>query len=316
MGKGIVKKSTGSWYEVLDESGNLVPCRIRGRFRMDGIKSTNPVAVGDVVEFSLKEGQEDGVITKILPRKNYIVRKSVNLSKRAHILAANLDQAIIVVTLAAPKTLFAFVDRFLATTEAYRVPAILLFNKLDLYSEDLLAELEYQEAVYQNAGYQTLRASAETGEGLESLKRMLHNKTTLICGHSGVGKSTIINKIEPLLNLKTAEISETHLQGQHTTTFAEMHKLGFGGYIIDTPGIRGFGLFDMKPEEIHHYFPEIFHLSHQCKFHNCLHVHEPGCAVVNAVENNELAFTRYESYLNILNHLDDENPYRTDIYAE
>ncbi|MDX5448162.1 MAG: ribosome small subunit-dependent GTPase A [Bacteroidota bacterium] len=313
--EGLVVKTTGSNVRVRTGNGDFYDCRIRGKLRMKGIRSTNPVAVGDRVLFDLEPGTERGVIHEIAERKNYIVRRSVNLSKETHILAANLDQALLVVTLAFPKTLLGFIDRFLVTAEAYDIPAILIFNKVDLYGEEEKEELEYLELVYRNAGYQTLRTSATQGDGLEALKDLLKDRTSLISGHSGVGKSTLINQIAPGLDLKTAEISETHQQGQHTTTFAEMFFLPFGGQIIDTPGIRGFGLVRMEKEEIGHYFPEIFSLSKQCRFHNCLHLQEPGCAVIEAVENHRLAPTRYQSYFNMINGLDDENPYRQDIYA-
>jgi ribosome biogenesis GTPase len=313
--EGLVIKSTGLWYKVQTEAG-MLECRIRGKLRLKGLKSTNPVAVGDRVKVDTAN-TEDGraAITELLERKNYIIRKSVNLSKQTQILAANVDQALLIATLEQPKTHLRFIDRFAVSAEAYDIPFILVFNKLDLYDESLLEELEFLKLVYQRAGYQVLACSAETGEGIEDLKALLKGKVSLLSGHSGVGKSTLSNKIDPQLNLKTREISEAHEQGQHTTTFAEMHALPEGGYLIDTPGIRGFGLVNMEASEIGDYFPEIFELKGDCKFHNCSHIHEPGCAVKEAVENHQLAFTRYESYLNFIEGTDDDEHYRKDIYA-
>lgn len=313
--EGLVIKSTGLWYKVQTEAG-MLECRIRGKLRLKGLKSTNPVAVGDRVKVDTAN-TEDGqaAITELLERKNYIIRKSVNLSKQTQILAANVDQALLIATLEQPKTHLRFIDRFAVSAEAYDIPFILVFNKLDLYDEGLLEELEFLKLVYQRAGYQVLACSAETGEGIEDLKALLKGKVSLLSGHSGVGKSTLSNKIDPQLNLKTREISEAHEQGQHTTTFAEMHALPEGGYLIDTPGIRGFGLVNMEASEIGDYFPEIFELKGECKFHNCSHIHEPGCAVKEAVENHQLAFTRYESYLNFIEGTDDDEHYRKDIYA-
>ena len=314
MKEGTVIKSTGSWYHVRSED-KLWECRIKGRIRLEGIKSTNPVSVGDVVDFEPEEGEEDkGVITAIHDRRNYIVRKSVNLSKRTHVIAANLDQAILIATLEFPKTYPRFIDRFLLTAEAYDIPGVLVFNKYDLYSDEMLDELEYLSIVYRDAGYKVLTTSAANGHGIEAFREMLKDKTSLLSGHSGVGKSTLINYLEPGLDLKTERISDTHLQGQHTTTFAEMHELGFGGYIIDTPGIRGFGLVDMEKEEIGDYFPEIFRLKAECRFHNCLHLEEPGCAVKEAVENARLPLSRYESYVALVEGLDEDDTYRTDQY--
>ena len=312
--KGTVTKSTGSWYWVRDEAGHLFECRIKGKFRMKGIKSTNPVAVGDHVSFELEGEEGQGVITKLHDRKNYIIRKSVNLSKQTHIIAANIDQAILIVTLKSPKTLPGFIDRFLATAEAYSIPAIVVFNKVDLYGEDELAELEYYEVVYQQANYQTLRTSADQELNTTEFGELLANKVSLISGLSGVGKSTLVNLVEPDLQLKTKAVSDTHQQGVHTTTFAEMFPLSNGGFVIDTPGIRGFGLVDMTKEEIGDFFPEIFRLKSACRFHNCTHTHEPGCAVLQALENNEIAPTRYQSYTNMLNGIDDESTYRKTNY--
>ena len=311
--KGVVLKSTGSWYQVRDlENRELFDCRIKGKFRVAGIKSTNPLAVGDFVEFELEEKDErQGIIQAIEDRKNYIVRKSVNLSKRVHIIASNMDQALLVTTLAQPMTSTGFMDRFLATAEAYSIPTVIVFNKIDVYGEEELMELEYREAVYSAIGYKVLKTSATQGQGLEELKDILEGKTTLLSGHSGVGKSTLVNAIEPELDLRTGEVSNSHRKGQHTTTFAEMYPLTIGGDIIDTPGIKGFGMVNMEKEEISHFFPELFALSKECRFHNCLHVNEPQCAVKEALEANKIAPTRYESYLNQLNDYDEETHYRT-----
>ena len=311
--KGVVLKSTGSWYQVRSfESGELFNCRIKGKFRVAGIKSTNPIAVGDVVHFHLEDHQEgQGIISAIQDRKNYIVRKSVNLSKQVHIIASNMDQALLVTTLAQPMTSTGFMDRFLSTAEAYSIPTIIVFNKIDLYGEEEMMELEYREAVYSAIGYKVLKTSAMQGIGLEKLKEELKDKTTLLSGHSGVGKSTLVNAVEPNLDLRTGTVSLSHRKGQHTTTFAEMHPLRMGGDVIDTPGIKGFGMVNMKKEEISHFFPEIFALSEQCRFHNCMHLNEPQCAVKSALEENKIAPTRYESYLNQLNDYDEQTHYRT-----
>lgn len=311
--KGVVLKSTGSWYQVRSfESGELFNCRIKGKFRVAGIKSTNPIAVGDVVHFHLEDHQEgQGIISAIQDRKNYIVRKSVNLSKQVHIIASNMDQALLVTTLAQPMTSTGFMDRFLSTAEAYSIPTIIVFNKIDLYDEEEMMELEYREAVYRAIGYKVLKTSAMQGIGLEKLKEELKDKTTLLSGHSGVGKSTLVNAVEPNLDLRTGTVSLSHRKGQHTTTFAEMHPLRMGGDVIDTPGIKGFGMVNMKKEEISHFFPEIFALSEQCRFHNCMHLNEPECAVKSALEENKIAPTRYESYLNQLNDYDEQTHYRT-----
>ncbi|MCH1534572.1 MAG: ribosome small subunit-dependent GTPase A, partial [Schleiferiaceae bacterium] len=279
------------------------------------IKSTNPLAVGDSVRFEEEDtAPELGIISGIETRKNYIIRKSVNLSKRVHIIAANMDQALLVTTLAQPATSTGFMDRFLATAEAYNIPAVIVFNKCDVYTEELQDELMYRKAVYQSIGYRCIETSAIKGQGLEELKDLLKDKTTLLSGHSGVGKSTLINAIEPQLELRTAEVSSSHNKGQHTTTYAEMHPLGFGGDIIDTPGIKGFGLVNMEKEEISHFFPEIFALSKTCKYHNCLHVNEPQCAVKDALNENRIAPTRYESYINQLNDHDETTHYRSTEY--
>lgn len=312
---GTVIKSTGSWYQVKTDEGNTIQCRIVGKLRLRGIKSTNPVAVGDVVDFKMEEGEETGVITEIHDRKNYIIRKSVNLAKQTQVIAANLDQAILIVTLDFPKTYPRFIDRFLVTAEAYDIPAVLVFNKIDLYDDAALDELEFYTYAYEDAGYTVLHTSVPGNLGIDELKETLSGKISLLSGHSGVGKSTLVNTIEPTLDLKTNSISDTHHQGQHTTTFAEMFELSFGGNIIDTPGIRGFGLVDMEKEELGDYFPEIFRIKDQCKFNNCLHLEEPGCAVKVAVEAGELAYTRYDSYVNFVNGTDEDETYRKDIYA-
>ena len=313
---GTVIKSTGSWYQVKADDGQIIKCRIVGKLRLRGIKSTNPVAVGDRVDFDLEEGEKTAVIKDIRERRNYIIRKSVNLSKQTQIIAANIDQAILIVTLDFPKTFPRFIDRFLVTAEAYGIPAVVVFNKIDLYNEELLGDLEFYTLVYKEAGYKVLHTSVPENIGLEEFREILKDKTSLLSGHSGVGKSTLINKIEPGLNLKTSAISESHLQGQHTTTFAEMFDLSFGGHIVDTPGIKGFGLVDMGREEIGDYFPEIFALKKDCKFHNCLHLEEPGCAVKQAADEGRLAFTRYESYVNFVQGTDEDESFRKDIYAK
>ncbi len=297
---GTVIKSTGSWYIVETPDRQVFECRIKGKFKIKGIKSTNPVAVGDLVDFELEADQTKGVINHIHDRKNYIIRKSVNLSKQSHILAANIDVAFLLVTLENPKTYTAFIDRFLVSAEAYRIPVIILFNKIDIYDRSLKEELDELKNIYEKIGYTCITVSAETGENLDLVKAKMKDKTSLFVGNSGVGKSTLINKIEPALNLKTKDISEAHLQGQHTTTFAEMFALSVGGYIIDTPGIRGFGLYDFYKEEIWHFFPEMFALQGQCKFHNCTHTTEPKCAVIKAVEDGEIALSRYENYLGMM----------------
>lgn len=311
---GTIYKSTGSWYLVKNENGVFFNCRIKGKFRIQGIKSTNPIAVGDIVDFSVeKNGDEEiGVITKIHERKNYIIRKSVNLSKQTHIIASNIDVVFLLVTINNPITTTSFIDRFLVTAEAYGIEAILIFNKIDTLDETSLEEQLYLQAIYSEIGYQCLRVSAKEGKGIETLKDLMRNRVSMFSGHSGVGKSTLVNALDSNLNLKTAEISEQHQQGQHTTTFAEMFDLEFGAKIIDTPGIRGFGIVDMEPEEIGDYFPEFFALKDQCKFNNCLHKEEPKCAVKEALDNDEIPWSRYQSYLQILE--GDEETYRNDVH--
>lgn len=297
--RGLVIKSTGSWYQVHGEDGREYDCRIKGKFRIKGIQTTNPIAVGDQVEFEMEPNSDNGVIHKLHERKNYIIRKSINLSKQAQIIAANMDQAFLVVTLASPRTSLGFIDRFLVTAEAYSIPAVLIFNKLDLYNEDGLEVLEEYKAIYEQLGYPCYTVSAIEGTNIPLIESLLKDQTTLFSGHSGVGKSSLINALLPGRSIKTGEISESSDKGQHTTTFAEMHTLPFGGYLIDTPGIRELGIYDIKPEELSHYFREMRDRMHLCKFHNCRHINEPGCAVLQAVENEDIAGSRYDSYLSI-----------------
>lgn len=306
MKKGIVIKSTGSWYEVKSEDGTVVECRIKGSIRLKGIRSTNPIAVGDIVEYfetkenNATEGQTVGLITKIQPRKNYIIRKSPNLSKESHIIAANIDQAFLIVTINYPETTTAFIDRFLVSAEAYRIPCTLIFNKIDLYNEAENKQLRSLISVYESANYTCIKVSAKENIGFPELQKMTKNKICVFSGHSGVGKSSIINALNPELNLKTGKISDAHFSGKHTTTYSEMFELGFGGYIIDTPGIKGFGVLEMGKEEISHYFPEIFKLLEDCQYYNCTHTHEPNCAVKKAVDEGKIAQSRYASYLGLL----------------
>ena len=299
--EGLVTKSTGSWYQVLTNDGQKYDCRIKGIFRTKGITTTNPVAVGDRVDFELEPEQGTGVITKLHRRKNYIIRKSVNLSKQAQIIAANLDQALLIVTLASPRTSLGFIDRFLVTAEAYDVPAGLVFNKLDLFSDEGLEILADYKAIYENIGYPCYEVSALNGTNVEQVSATIKDKMTLFSGHSGVGKSSLINALVPELQLRTTQISEWHDKGVHTTTFAEIFELPQGGYIIDTPGIRELGVIDIEKNELSHFFPEMRALLNQCRFNSCRHINEPGCAVIKAVEEDEIELSRYESYLSIYN---------------
>lgn len=296
---GMVIKNTGSWYTVLTDGGSTVDCKIKGNFRLKGIRSTNPVAVGDRVEI-IRNQEGIAFITSICDRKNYIIRKSSNLSKQSHIIAANVDQAFLIVTVDYPQTSTTFIDRFLASAEAYNVPVTIIFNKVDLFQGDEERYLDMMVNLYETVGYTCLKVSAETEEGLQQLLPLLEGKITLFSGNSGVGKSTLLNKIVPGAELRTAEISDAHNTGMHTTTFSEMLSLGDGGWVIDTPGIKGFGTFNMEPEEICGYFKEIFRFSKDCRFSNCTHTHEPGCAVRQAVEDHYIAQSRYASYLSML----------------
>lgn len=305
---GLVVKNTGSWYTVKTDSGQLIDCKLKGNFRLKGIRSTSPVAVGDFVQI-VTNAEGTAMITAIDDRKNYIIRKSPNLSKQSQIIAANLDQAFLLVTIKYPETSTIFIDRFLAGAEAYRIPVVLVFNKTDLLNEE---EHHYQQMMmnlYETIGYHCVEISAETGQGMEVIDALLAQKVTLLSGNSGVGKSTVINVLIPHAEQRTAEISDAHGTGIHTTTFSEMIALPHGGYVIDTPGIKGFGTFDIEPEELTSYFKEIFAFSKDCKFNNCTHTHEPGCAVRTAVENHYISESRYQSYLSMLDDKE-ENKYR------
>lgn len=297
--QGLVIKSTGSWYQVAAVDGNRYNCRIKGKFRTQDIKTTNPIAVGDQVSIEIEPEQETAIIKKLYPRRNYIIRKSINLSKQAQIIAANLDQAFLIVTLAEPVTSFGFIDRFLVTAEAYDIPARLLFNKIDLFSEEGLEVLNEYKAIYEKIGYPCYEVSALEKIGIEEVVALLKDEITLISGHSGVGKSTLINTLIPDAHLKTGEISDWSKRGKHTTTFAEMIALPFGGYLIDTPGISEFGVIDIEKTELGHFFPEFRERLNQCRFHNCVHINEPGCVIIDAVEEGEIHLSRYESYISI-----------------
>ena len=311
---GTIYKSTGSWYFVKSEKGDLYQCRIKGKFRIKGIKSTNPIAVGDTVEFDVesKGDEEIGVIKFIHERKNYIVRKSVNLSKQTQIIASNIDLAFLLITINNPPTLTTFIDRFLVTAQAYSIQVVLVFNKIDSYKAEEKGEILYLKGIYEAIGYTCVEVSAIKNINLNSIKDLMKGKTSLFSGHSGVGKTTLLNSLEPGLNLKTKEISYQHQQGQHTTTFAEMFDLSFDAKIIDTPGIKGFGVVAIEKEELGDYFPEFFALKNRCKFHNCIHVNEPQCAVKDALEEGKVSWSRYKSYLQIIE--GEEENYRTDIW--
>ncbi|MFH1298031.1 MAG: ribosome small subunit-dependent GTPase A [Bacteroidota bacterium] len=299
--EGLVEKSTGSWVYVRSREGKRVPCRVKGRFRIQGIRTTNPVAIGDHVEFTLLQGEEEGVIHRILPRDNYIIRKATKLSREAHIIAANLDHAYLIVTLANPRTSTGFIDRFLVTATGYFISASLIFNKLDIYNEEELHRLEELSRIYQKAGYPCYAVSALRGDHVDQVRDLLKEKVSLFAGHSGSGKSALIQAIDPKLNPRIGELSEVHRKGMHTTTFAEMYELEGGGFIIDTPGIKEFGLVHFEATEIHRCFPEMDRLLPQCQYSNCTHVHEPGCAVKQALISGEVSEMRYNSYLSILN---------------
>lgn len=301
---GLIIKNTGSWYTVKTDDGRIVECKVKGNFRLKGIRSTSPVAVGDYVDI-IMNAEGTALISAIDDRKNYIIRKASNLSKQSQIIAANLDQALLIITIKQPETSTTFIDRFLAGAEAYRVPVVLVFNKTDLLNDD---ERHYQQqmvTLYETIGYPCIEISAETGMGIDQLQTLLKQKVTLVSGNSGVGKSSLINAIIPHADQRTAEISNAHGTGMHTTTFSEMIELAEGGYLIDTPGIKGFGTFDIEREELTSYFKEIFEFSKDCKFNNCTHTHEPGCAVLQAVENHYISVSRYQSYLNMLEDKDD-----------
>ncbi len=304
MEKGLVIKSTGSWYTVKKEDGTQLECKIKGIFRLEGTRTTNPVAVGDRVMIHSERTGGHGVINEILPRKNYIIRRSSNLSRKYQIIAANIDQALLVITRVAPETPFEFIDRFLASAEAYRIPVTLIINKMDLYNEGMQKEVAQWKQMYEQIGYPCLETSVVKGKNIETFRNLLKDKINVISGKSGVGKSSLINAVDPELQIKTEEVSSHHKTGKHTTTFAEMHPLVFGGYVIDTPGIKGFGVIDMEREEIYHFFPEIFRFSKGCKYYNCLHINEPNCAVIEALKSGKISPSRYKSYLSLLENQD------------
>jgi len=306
--KGLVLKSTGSHYKVLYGEGIILNCSVKGKLKIRELKTTNPVAVGDNVLFDIDKKTNSGIITEVLARRNYILRKASNLSRQYQIIASNIDQAFLMITIILPETQVEFIDRFLITAEAYRIPATIIINKTDLYSDAEVEKMEYLESVYSKIGYDCIKLSLKDKTGLDTIIPLMKNRINLISGNSGVGKTTLLNLIDPELNLKTAEISDYHKQGKHITTFPEMHKMPFGGFVIDTPGIRGFGVADMERNEIYHFFREIFKVSKNCRFTNCLHLDEPGCAVRSAVEHGEIDFLRYRSYLNIME--GDDRKYR------
>jgi len=306
--RGVVLKSTGSRYRVIYGDGKIIDCFVKGKLRIKELRTTNPIAVGDNVLFEKDLTTDSGIITEVLDRRNYILRKSSNLSKRSQIIAANIDQVFLMITIILPETPVEFIDRFLITAEAYRVPAKIIINKTDLYGKSEVEKMEYLEAMYRKIGYECIRLSLNDKVNLDILKDQMSNKISLISGYSGVGKTTLLNTLNPAFRLKTAEISEYHRQGKHITTFPEMHQMPFGGFVIDTPGIRGFGVVDMQKNEIYHFFREIFIISRDCRFNNCLHLDEPGCAVRDSVERGEIDFLRYRSYLNIMD--GDDRKYR------
>jgi ribosome biogenesis GTPase len=310
QGKGLVIKSAGNVYTVRISGSVLIECMLVGKYRLEELRSTNPVVVGDWVEFILEQDEKIGRITGVESRKNYIIRKAAKLSKSHQIIASNIDNLMLMVTVMHPVTHTGFIDRYLVSAEAYNIPASLLINKIDLYGNKEKQVLEEWKAIYEAVGYPCIECSLKDGTNLTGIKELLKGKVTLIAGNSGVGKSTLINKIDPTLNLKTAEISDLHKSGKHTTTFAEMFELSHGGFIIDTPGIRGFGITDMEDEPLFHYFPEIFRISAGCKFHNCIHLNEPECAVIQALESGAISLSRYNSYLNLLGEQKNSSKYR------
>ncbi len=310
MEKGLVIKSTGKWYEVKSlEDGQTYLCQVRGKIRLEGRATTNPIAAGDKVHVQI-ENEQEGSIIHIEPRTNYIIRKSVNLSKEAQIIAANLDRAILLITTTRPQTTPGFIDRFLVTADAYDIPVTLVFHKMDQYTESEMQNVNALREVYRKIGYPCLSTSIISKEGLSELSQLLKGNVTLISGHSATGKTSLINYFIPGKNLRTGEVSNASNKGQHTTTFAEMHELPFGGYLVDTPGIKGFGLVDIPKDELHHHFPEFFAKLPQCKFHNCLHLNEPGCAVTQSVETHEIAGSRYQSYVSMYNDEEERSVYR------
>ncbi len=310
MLKGLVIKSTGKWYEVRGNDHKTYQCQVRGKIRLEGRSTTNPVAAGDIVDFDI-ENESEGNITHIHQRKNYIIRKSVNLSKEAQIIAANLDQAFLVITITRPQTTPGFIDRFLVTADAYQIPVVLIFHKMDQYDKDELEDVEELISVYEKIGFPVVRASLVSKVGLDVLEKLLAKKITLISGHSATGKSSLINHFIPGKDLRIGEVSEASNKGQHTTTFAEMHELPIGGYVVDTPGIKGFGLVDIPKDELHHHFTEFFQLLPNCKYHNCLHLNEPGCAVQKALESGEISPSRYNSYVSMYHDEEERSVYRS-----
>lgn len=308
MEKGIVLKSTGSRYRILGSDGKILDSSVKGKLRIRELRTTNPIAVGDSVLFEYDKKTNSGIITEVLDRSNYILRKASNLSRHSQIIAANIDQVFLMVTIIRPETPVEFIDRFLITAEAYRIPATIVINKTDLYFDQEVEKMKYLESMYRKVGYECVLVSVKQMTGLDTLKSLMKDKISLVSGNSGVGKTTLLNTFDPALNLKTAEISDYHKQGKHITTFPEMHHMPFGGFVIDTPGIRGFGVVDMERNEIYHFFREIFRISKNCKFNNCLHLDEPECAVRTAVEKGDIDYLRYRSYLNIME--GDDRKYR------